>query len=47
MLAKLLTLKFGALDNATAELLGAASAAELERWAERILTASTIDDVLR
>jgi len=46
LLAKLLTLKFGVLDDATVERLRAASTAELERWAERILTATTLDDVV-
>jgi hypothetical protein len=45
VLSKLLTLKFGGLDAATAERLRVASTVELERWAERILTAATLDDV--
>jgi hypothetical protein len=47
VLSKQLTLKFGALDAATAERLRVASTAEIERWVERILTATTLDDVFR
>ena len=45
LLCKQLTLKFGAIGNATVERLHAASTADLERWAERILTATSVDDV--
>jgi predicted transposase YdaD len=47
LLSKLLTLKFGPLDDATAQRLRGASTTELERWAERILTANALDDVFR
>jgi hypothetical protein len=47
VLAKLLTLKFGALDSVTEERLRSASTAELERWAEHFLTASSLEDVFR
>jgi hypothetical protein len=47
VLAKLMALKFGALDLATAERLRSASTAELERWAEHLLTASSLEDVFR
>ena len=39
LLVKLLTLKFGTLDDLTSARINAASPAELERWIERILTA--------
>jgi hypothetical protein len=47
LLSKLLTLKFGPLDDATALRLQGASTAELERWAEHILTATSLDEVFR
>ena len=47
VLSKQLALRFGALDPATAERLRAASATELERWAEHILTASSLEEVFR
>ena len=47
LLSKLLTLKFGTLDDATAQRLRGASTTELERWAERILSANALDDVFR
>lgn len=47
LLSKLITLKFGPLDDATAGRLRDASTTDLERWAERILTANTLDDVFR
>lgn len=45
VLAKLLGLKFGPLMEADRVRLERASASELERWAERVLFAATIDDV--
>lgn len=45
LLSKQLTLKFGPLDDATTQRLQGASSTELERWAERILTANALDDV--
>jgi hypothetical protein len=47
LLSKQLTLKFGALDDSTVQRLQGASTTDLERWAERILTANAIDDVFR
>jgi hypothetical protein len=47
VLSKLLALKFGALDAATAERLRSASATDVECWAERFLTASSLEDVFR
>ena len=47
LLAKLMRLKFGPLPARVRERLRRASAEELDRWAERILTAASIDDVLR
>jgi hypothetical protein len=47
VLSKLLALKFGALDATTAERLRSASTEELERWAEHIFTASSLDEVFR
>jgi hypothetical protein len=45
LLEKLLKLKFGEL-NATAEArLAAATSAQLVRWAERVLTAGSLDEV--
>lgn len=47
LLAKLMRLKFGPLPARVRERLRRASPEELDRWAERILTAASIDDVLR
>ena len=47
ILSRLLTLKFGALDEATSARLRGASSAELECWTERILSAASLDDVFR
>jgi hypothetical protein len=47
LLSKLLTLKFGQLDDTTAERLRAASTTELEHWALRVLTATSLDEVFR
>jgi hypothetical protein len=46
MLIKLLTLKFGALTPDVAARIRSASADELERWAERVLSATSLEDVL-
>ena len=46
LLIKLLTLRFGALPEAAVTRVRAASIDELERFAERVLTAETLDDVL-
>ncbi len=45
LLAKLLRLKFGPLDAATESRLIAATPAELGRWAERVLTAASLDEI--
>jgi hypothetical protein len=45
VLSKQLQLKFGALPPATEDRLAHASPEQLERWAERVLTAATIDEV--
>ncbi|MAQ19698.1 MAG: transposase, partial [Sandaracinus sp.] len=45
MLAKLLQLKFGPLDDATEAKLAGASLAQLEAWSERVLTADDLDQV--
>ena len=45
MLARLLTLKFGPLTDATQQRLDQADAARLDAWAERILSASSLDYV--
>ena len=46
LLLKLLRTRFGALPEAAAARIQAADAAQLDVWAERVLTASTLDDVL-
>jgi flagellar biosynthesis/type III secretory pathway protein FliH len=46
MLLKQLQTRFGTLSEATVARVNAAGTAELELWAERILTAPTLDDVL-
>jgi hypothetical protein len=43
---KLLALKFGPLDEATSASIGASSIDELDRIAERILTATSLDQAL-
>jgi hypothetical protein len=46
LLVKLITLRFGAPDAATIERLDGASAEQLARCAERVLDATTLDEVL-
>ena len=46
VLLKQLTLKFGTLPSATLERVQSASTAELDLWAERILSAKTLQEVL-
>lgn len=46
LLVKLLRTRFGALPEVAAARIQAADAAQLDVWAERVLTASTLDDVL-
>lgn len=45
LLAKLLKLKFGPLDAAAEERLASATPAQLGRWAERVLTAGSLDEI--
>ena len=45
-LLKLLTLRFGQLPDAAVARVNAADVAELDTWAERVLTAPTLGDVL-
>lgn len=47
LLSKLLTQKFGTLDSAALAKLQGASTTELERWAERLLTAASLDEIFR
>jgi hypothetical protein len=46
-LMQLLTLKFGPLPEAARGAVHAASIEELETWTARVLTADTVDHVLR
>ncbi|WP_418648533.1 DUF4351 domain-containing protein [Thauera butanivorans] len=45
LLARQLSRRFGPLDTLTAERLQRATTAELERWADNILDARTLEDV--
>ncbi len=45
MLLRLLDRRFGPLSASVNERVGAASAVELERWADAILDARTLDEV--
>lgn len=47
LLEKQLRLKFGALDDAVPRRLHSATADELDLWAERILFASRLEDVMQ
>lgn len=47
LLLKLLQLKLGPLPDAVTARVQSASIAELEAWAERVLNATSIDEVLR
>lgn len=47
VLVRQLTLKFGSLSSATLNAIQAASADQLETWTARILTATTLDEVLQ
>ncbi|WP_313053315.1 DUF4351 domain-containing protein [Pseudomonas lopnurensis] len=47
MLIRLLSRRFGTLDEETLQRLADASSAELESWAERILNATSLEDVFR
>jgi hypothetical protein len=46
-LVQLLTLKFGPLPPAELDAVRAASTHQLETWTARVLTADTLDEVLR
>jgi hypothetical protein len=46
VLRKLLEQRFGPLSDGTLERLAAAGEQDLDRWAERVLTARTLDEVL-
>lgn len=46
LVVKLLQLKFGPLGPRERAVVDAADLASLERFAERVLTAATLDDVL-
>jgi hypothetical protein len=46
-LVQLLTLKFGLLPRAASETVHAASSDQLQAWTARVLTADTLEDVLR
>lgn len=46
-LAQLLTLKFGPLPQAASDTVHAASSDQLEAWTARVLTAATLEEVLR
>lgn len=45
MTNRLLTLRFGAVSTHTQERLQSATAEELEAWSERVVLASTLDEV--
>ncbi|MBE7373876.1 DUF4351 domain-containing protein, partial [Pseudomonas lopnurensis] len=47
MLIRLLSRRFGTLDEETLQRLADASSAELESWAERILDAASLEDVFQ
>ena len=47
LLLRQLELRFGALPDAVRERVRGASAAELEAWAEAVLTAASLDEVMR
>ncbi|MEX1369428.1 MAG: DUF4351 domain-containing protein [Nannocystaceae bacterium] len=46
VLLKLLTLRFGTLPESTRARIESATIKQLDAWAERVLTAPTLDDVL-
>lgn len=45
--ARLLRLRFGELNASTEARLESANQTELDQWAERILTAKTLDEVFQ
>lgn len=46
LILKLLTKRFGSVPLAARARVEAAASEQLDAWAERVLTASTLDDVL-
>jgi hypothetical protein len=46
LLRKLLQRRFGAIPKAMATRIAKASSADIDRWAERVLDAATLADVL-
>lgn len=46
LLLKLLTIRFGPLSEAACARVESALEAELDAWAERVLSAPTLDEVL-
>lgn len=46
LLLRLLELKFGALPEGTSDRLLGASSEQIERWGDRVLTATSLDDAL-
>jgi hypothetical protein len=46
LILRQLDTKFGPLDEATRNRVATASTAELDRYAERILDATTLEDVI-
>lgn len=47
VLRRLLTLRFGALSAEVVERLGQATAEQVDQWAERVISAETLEDVFR
>ena len=47
MLRHLLTQRFGPLPNGMEQRLHAATVQDLERWADRVLNAQSLDEVFR
>jgi hypothetical protein len=47
VLLKQLALKFGPLSDSVTERVNSASLTELDAWTSRVLTAATLDEVLR
>ncbi|KAF0809854.1 putative transposase [Alcanivorax sp. S71-1-4] len=47
MLSRLLTRRFGALPEAVVARMRSADSEQLELWGERVLDASSLDDVFR
>lgn len=46
MFQRLIGLKFGTPDDATAQRIQSASQEDLERWLERLLTAGSLEELL-